>query len=534
MTEIAAAGLPPKRIVIAGGGLAAWMAAAALTKAVNLADYSICVIGTGGDDDAPFGAADATLPSLAGIDDAPGLDEDAIVAETGGSFTFGIALSGWSAPDTTYFHPFGSVGAGLGPVPFHHLVLRLRRDGIPLRLANYSLAALAAQAGRFARPGPDPRSVLSSCEYGLHVDCGTLTGILRTTAESAGVSYLSDSLGQVEHASDGAVAALITRNGKRIEGDLFLDCTGVGARLIADASDAEWEDWSAWLPCDRILSASMDTREAPPPYSHAEAHRAGWVRHLPMQGKVLLTALHQSDVSSDDEAFDRLRKSAGNSELADPRSASVRFGRRRIAWHRNCVALGAAAALIDPVGITNLHLLRSAIGRLLRLLPGSRCPGAEAAEYNRQIALQLDHARDFAMLHYKLNGRRGESFWDACRAMPVPPSLDYKMRLFESRGRVAMYDEEPLEAASWINLFDEHGMRPRRYHPIADGFNAADLEAHVQRARDIMIDELGKMPLHSDYLSQLRAAKLSGIPDDPNAGRRHERHRVGSFMGNPA
>jgi tryptophan halogenase len=139
-------------------------------------------------------------------------------------------------------------------------------------------------------------------------------------------------------------------------------------------------------------------------------------------------------------------------------------------------------------------------------LPGERCAKTEASEYNRLTALQQDHARDFAALHYKLNGRQGEPLWDSCRAMRVPDTLEYKIRSYESRGRVALYDEEPLEETSWLNLFDEHGVRPRHYSPIADGFDRAELQAHVERVRAIMLDELAKMPTHGEYLSRLQAS----------------------------
>jgi tryptophan halogenase len=494
-----------QRIVIAGDGLAAWMAAAALARAVRLDDYAICVVGTGGEEDhVSFGGADATLPLPSGCHAALELDENRLVAETGATFTCGIALSGWAAPGVTYFHPFGPIGANLGPVPFHHLVMRLRSEGVPLRLANYSLAALAAQAGRFARPGKDARSVLSTCRYGLHVDCTKLAGMLRTAALAAGIRLVSGLLQRVEYANDGAVGAVITNDGERLEGDLFLDCTGTEARLIGTANDAGWEDWSAWLPCDRVLSARFGSALSPPPYSHAEANHAGWIRHLPLQGEAVLTAFYCGAFVSDDEAVRKLRESSGDGDLGAVRFISPRFGRRNKAWHHNCIALGSAAGFIDPVATSNLALLRAAIDRLLKLLPGDRVATAEAAEYNRQTSMHLDRARDFAVLHYKLNGRRGERLWDAFRETTVPALLDYKMRLYQSRGRVAMYDEEPVDEMSWINLFDEHGVRPHHYSPIADGFSAAELEAHVERARTIMIDELKKMPLHADYLSGLR------------------------------
>ena len=160
--------------------------------------------------------------------------------------------------------------------------------------------------------------------------------------------------------------------------------------------------------------------------------------------------------------------------------------------------------------MSDLHILRAGIDRLLQLLPGAAGATAEAAEYNRQTALQLDHARDFAMLHYKLNGRRGEPFWDACREMAIPESLEYRLRLYEARGRMVLYDEEPFEEASWINLFDEQGVRPRRYNPIADGIRAGELKSFVEHVRAVMIAELGKMPTHADYLSGLTESSLDG------------------------
>lgn len=514
VTETATHTSSSRRIVIVGGGIAAWMSAAALAKAVKLEDWSICVVHDAEADPlAAFTAADATLPLSASCHPALELDEDRIVCATGGAFTFGIALSGWSDPGATYFHPFGSTGAGLGPVAFHHLVMRLRSEGVPLRLANYSLAALAAQAGRFCRPGENPRSVLSTCRHGLHLDCEKLSAVLRKEAESMGVNCLTGCMTRAELADDGTIAAIVTATGERIDGDLFLDCSGSDARLIGELKDGGWEDWSLWLPCDSFVAAHIATSNAPPPYSIAAATRAGWIRHLPMQGATWLTGVYSSDHCNADEALAALRESADRAELEEVLTGSIRFGRRTQAWQRNCIALGSAAVAIDPIATTNLHLLRSAIDRLLKLLPGERSARAETAEYNRLTALQQDHARDFAVLHYKLNGRHREPLWDACRAMPVPATLDYKCRSYESRGRIAMYDEEPLEEVSWLNLFDEHGVHPRRYNPMADGFDAAELKSHCERVRTIMIEELAKMPLHGDYLSSVRVAagkKASG------------------------
>lgn len=492
-----------RKIVIAGSGLPAWMTAAALIHAVSKDDYVITVVATIETDASipPFAYADATLPVqhefLPG-----GLDENQIIDQSKGSFTHGIALSGWANPDSSYFHPFGSIGAALGPVSFHQIILRLRDQGMDLRLANFSLPTLAAQMGKFVPDINDPRSVLATCEHGLHLDCYALAHGLCRDAEAAGVLSVEGTFGHAEHGNQGDISAVVTKDGKRVEGDLFIDCTGSEA-LLAGA-DANWQDWSAWLPCNSLVSAVILTDQPPVPYSHNDTFESGWIQHLPMQGRTYLNGLYQKENNSENQVLDKLLQSSASNELQPLYSGPLRFGRRTNAWHRNCITLGTAAALIDPVGISNLQLLGIGINRLLQLLPANRDIAAVRTEYNRQMALQLDHARDFAIMHYRLNGRHGEPFWDRCRVMSLPEELAYKLDLYQSRGHVALYDEEPLEETSWLNLFDEHGVKPRGYSTIADGFSLQDLQDHIKRVRAVMMAALPKLPSHADYLAYIR------------------------------
>jgi tryptophan halogenase len=506
----------PMRIVIAGGGLAAWLAAAALGRVLEPTGYPITVVGTGDADDrlAPHGAADAMLPWPERQHAALDLDDAAVISSCAGTFSLGLALDGWNRPDGTYFHPFSQMGAALGPVSFYHIMLRLRQAGEPLRLSNFALAALAAQAGRFTRPDRDPASVLSTCRHGLHADCHQLAALYQAEAGKHGVAAVPGHLRRVELAADGSLAALVTSDEQRIEGDLFIDGSGVAARLISAVSGSDWVDWSGWLPCDSILSASFEHDEPPLPFSLASAHAAGWLRTLPLQGRLALVNAYKTDFADQEQALRQLQELASGRPLQNLQAHYVRYGRRGAPWQRNCVALGAAAALIDPVGISNLQLLRAGIDTLLQLLPGrvnigataragiGAAAAAESVEYNRRFGALLDGARDFALAHYRLNGRRGEPLWDACREAVAPESLAYRMSLFESRGRVAMYDEEPFESDDWTNLFDEHGLSPRSYSPLADGYKLADLRGHVNMIRTVMLDAVARMPTHAQYLGR--------------------------------
>lgn len=462
-------------IGIVGGGVAGWMAALALVRA--LPGIQVSLIETEGPDWSlgPFGPAEASLPDFPAWLGEHGIDEGALLRAARGSFSLGTAVSGWAAREADWFLPFGTIGAPLATIAFHQLAARMREAGQPVRLADYSLAAIAAAAGRFARPSPDPRSILSSFGYGLHLDRAGLADALRAAAGLEPAGRFRRAIGE------GTVSAVELREGGQVTADLWLDCSGPGASL-ARRLDDRWEDWSAWLPCDRVIETWTEVEGVPPPHAHAGAFEAGWQRTVPLaggQGGALFYAAAQ---------------------LPDqPGAIPLVQGRRTAAWTGNVVALGAAALRVEPLHGWNLALLANALTRLVGLLPAAP-DGPEAAEYNRLTAAEADSVRDFAILHYKTNGRTGEAHWDAARAMPVPEALRRKLDLHASRGRVPLGDEELFGADDWIAALDGQGLRPRRYDALADAISEARLIDHAGRVRALILDAVRAMPHHGAML----------------------------------
>jgi tryptophan halogenase len=480
---------PRLRVVILGEGVAGRAAAAALSRALPPPLYSITLVPTGAPDHSlgPFGPVEATLPSIREFHAGLGLQEDTLLRETGASYALGLAFSGWSPAAPTFFSPFGDIGAPLETVSFHQLAQRLRSTGDEVRLTDFSLAALAAQMGRFARPSDDPASVLFTYSYGLHLPregyARVLAGIAREVRVERGL-FAAARLDE-----RGEIAALVLQDGQAVEGDLFVDASGPSGRLIRGALATPFTSWRAWLPCDRVADGGSTAEGSPAPYAHIEAHAAGWGRSVPFQsglGEAILSC----------SAFE-----------ADADGAHFEGGRTALAWSRNCIALGAAAAIVEPLHSTSLHLVQSALARLLKLFPSGRDHAAEAAEYNRQTAEELDRLRDFVILGYKLNGRRGEPFWDAVREMAVPETLQHKLDLYRSRGRVPLLDGDMFEEAEWNSVLDAHGMRPRRYDVRADGFPLERLRQHFAAVRSVMLQAAASLPRHGDYLARRSRAR---------------------------
>jgi len=204
------------------------------------------------------------------------------------------------------------------------------------------------------------------------------------------------------------------------------------------------------------------------------------------------------------EAHDLLRASANDKTINNINSGHLRYGRLDKSWQKNYIAIGSTAYNIDPIGVSNLQLLRSSLSRLINLLPADSNNLLLAKEYNRQTSLELDNARDFAFMHYKLNGRNGEAIWDQCRLKELPETLQYKLDLYQARGLIALRDEEPVSEQSWINLFDEHGIEARNYNPLANGFESNTIKQHLNQIRTIMLDAVATMPLHADYLAAIK------------------------------
>ena len=152
-------------------------------------------------------------------------------------------------------HPFGTYGMDLDGVKFHQLWLASHQAGDPTPFDDYSLSAVAARLGRFTPGSDDPRTVLSSLKHAYHFDANLYAAFLRRISQARGVERLEGRVERVERTPEtGFIAAVHLADGRRLEADLFIDCTGFRGLLIEEALGAGYEDWSHWLPCDRALA----------------------------------------------------------------------------------------------------------------------------------------------------------------------------------------------------------------------------------------------------------------------------------------
>jgi tryptophan halogenase len=462
------AGRPIKRVVIVGGGTAGWMTAAALSTLLKGQRLDIRLVESA--EIGTVGVGEATIPHIRNFNARLGLDEDDFVRRTQGTFKLGIEFRDWARIGDSYIHPFGEFGRPLNGVGFHHHWRRLAERGEPRPIEVYSMAIAAARARKFARPSEDPRSLAFTYSYAFQFDASLYAAYLRAHAEARGVVRTEGKVVDVaQDGESGFVTAITLERGERLEGDLFIDCSGFRGLLIEQTLNTGYEDWTRWLPCDRAVAVPC---EAAPglstPYTRATALESGWAWRIPLQHRVGNGYVYSSGFIDDQAAADRVVGQLEAPMRADPRILRFVTGKRRRQWNRNVVAIGLASGFLEPLESTSIHLIQVAISNLVELFPTLDWDPADSDEFNRLMAVEYERVRDFLVLHYHATERADTPFWDYCRTMQPPDSLTEKMELWKKRGVVVKYREGLFLDASWVAVYLGQRLVPERYDPLSD------------------------------------------------------------------
>ena len=493
-----------RSIVIVGGGSAGWMAAAALSRALQKG-CSITLIES--DEIGTVGVGEATIPPIQTFNQMLGLDEADFLKRTQGTFKLGIEFVDWARLGQRYFHPFGPHGHQFDLSPQHQYWLRSRHQPGAAGLDEHSLAWAAASRGRFDKPSRDPRTVQSTYDFAYHFDAGLYARYLREVCESRGVQRVEGKIATVDQrAADGFIDKVRLADGREFAGDLFIDCSGFRGLLIEEALHTGYEDWTHWLPCDRAFALPCASVAPLTPYTRSTARSAGWQWRIPLQHRTGNGYVYASPFISDDEAATTLLANLDGAALASPRPLRFTTGRRKLFWNKNVVALGLASGFMEPLESTSLHLVQSGLSRLLALFPDRDFDPLVTAEFNRIAINECERIRDFIILHYKLTSRDDSELWRYCAAMRVPEPLQYKIDHFKRYGRLVTEGMELFGPASWLAVQVGQLNWPERHDPIIDLRNV-DGDAILARMRQAMVQAAEAMPTHEAYIQRHCAAR---------------------------
>ena len=507
-----------RRIVIAGGGSAGWMTAAAFANRV-MTTLNCKVTLVESEEIGTVGVGEATVPPIRLFNKLTyGIDEADLLRHIQGTFKWGIRFENWTRLGHSYYHVFGPLGRRVRGelIPFHHLWLRARQLGDQSEIHEYSLAAMAAAAGRFTTEPMAPSARLPDLAYAYHFDASLYAAYLRRFAEERGVRRVEGRIADVKlRANDGFIEALSLADGREVTGDFFIDCTGFRALLIGQALGSDYEDWSGFLPCDRAVAVPARNHGPRRPFTRAIARPHGWQWQIPLQHRSGNGYVYCSRYCSDDEATDLLLRNLEGEALAEPQTLRFTTGRRRQSWIKNCVALGLAQGFLEPLESTSLYFIHDGLLRLLSLFPDLRFEQSRIDLFNELTNDGYEHTRNFLVLHYWANQRRDAPFWVAARNMDIPESLRRRTEAFRDTAHATVKDAHSFNSSeglfglsSWVQVMLSQGIKPRGCHPLMAGTpDDGRLHYALSRLRKRLREAVERMPSHDAYIAQYCAAK---------------------------
>ena len=513
------------RVVIVGGGTAGWLAACLVAARADPAAATPLQVTLIESPDIPtIGVGEGTWPTMRRTLERIGLSEADFLLACDASFKQGSRFRGWrtGAADDAYYHPF------VAPA-----------DGSPRDIVSaWAGDAVQGVSGAAGRPFADavcaqPRACglglaprqrampdfAGALNYAYHLDAGKLAALLaRHATERLGVRLMRDHVVSVDMAADGDIAAVRTRGGGDVAGDLFIDCTGHAALLIGERYGVPTIDRTDVLFNDRALAVQVSVAPGSPIASQtdATAHAAGWIWDIGLPTRRGVGCVYASAFMNDDEAAATLaaylRRTAPGVDVnaASFRRLAFRSGHRERFWERNCLAVGLSAGFLEPLEASAIVLIELSLDALLDSFPATRgAMDIHAGRFNALFRYRWDRIVEFLKLHYAL-GRREEPYWRAHRdPASIPPRLADLLRLWRdqppSRADFPAADEVFPAASHQYVLYGMGFPPPAGSSVRAEGSGGA---AHALRQVEARARALAaSLPTNRAYLDALRAER---------------------------
>jgi tryptophan halogenase len=514
MTQIAAHEYLPqvpaeealRRVLVVGGGSSGWMAATMLVTALS---RHVTVELVESDAIGIVGVGEATIPPMQKFNRFAKIDERAFMADTHGTFKLGIEFHNWGRVGDQYLHQFGAVGREIDAVvKLHHWWqagrLAAEKDGLPYpEFQELYVAQAAARENRFAPAGREKSQLANRYTHAYHFDAALYGKHLRKLAEERGVTRHEGRIAHVERDGEsGFVTAVSLDDGRRLEADLFIDCSGFASLLLGKALAEPFDDWSRYIPSDRALAVPSKRPDGPlRPYTQGIAHSVGWQWRIPLQHRTGNGHVFCSAFSSESEAEARLLATVEGETLDTPRLIKFTTGRRQRSWVGNVVGLGLSSGFLEPLESTSIHFVQSSLERLVDLFPTRAMDPALRDTYNRHTADEWTNVRDFIVAHYHLSEREDSDFWRHVRHMPIPDSLAHTIELWRARGILDVDGGHLFQLGSWSSMLIGQRCLPGGVHALADRADPAYAPQQIRQIADECTAAARRLPDHAAFVA---------------------------------
>ena len=510
------------RVLVVGGGSAGWITAAYLDAVLNGVGTpkSVLVGLIESEKIGRIGVGEATIPTIKRTLERIQIPERAFMEAADATFKQAIRFDNWLHEGHHYYHPFDRLTA----TRFDRHGLRWLASDRSVPYAETVTPQIKLCEEGLAPKRPDDRDYQGNIAYAYHMDAEKFAETLRDLAVARGVHHMIDDVSEVEQTESGDIAAVKTESGKRIEADLFIDCTGFARVLIGKTLGVPFESYKDWLLCDGAVAMRVPYDKKPQknvrPYTTATALSSGWVWDIGLSDRRGTGYVFASDFLTDEEAEAELRAHEGpHCDDLPARVLKFNSGRTETPWVGNCVAIGLSAGFLEPLESTGLYFVEEGVDYLTELFPRFGAMDQLRDLYNQRMRERYEESVDFINMHYVLSQRRDTPFWrEATAAHRVTPRLQALFERWEQKPPSQLDFLDQRQLFSHINFeFILYGMewRPKALEGAAEAAKTqvspliGEIEKEVRKG----------LKRHTETFSAMRAAAAKQAATKRPAGR---------------
>ncbi len=513
-----------KRIVILGGGTAGWMTASYLGKALQ-GSANIIVLESA---TVPkIGVGEATVPNLQKVFfDYLGLKEEDWMPKCNASFKVAVKFINWKTGGVDgktdhFYHPFGLLPT-CDNIPLSHYWLNKYKRGVTTESFDYACFKEVSIMDEHLAPRWFNGD--RATRYAWHFDAHLVADFLckfATTKQNA--TQIIDEFASANVDEKGFIKHIITRSGRVLEGDLFIDCSGFRSLLINQVVGEPFIDMNDHLLCNSAVATSIphdDKKYGVEPFTSAISMKAGWVWKIPMLGRFGSGYVYSNEFSSQDDAINEFC-SLWNIDPNKTNLNNIRFrvGRNRRAWVKNCVSIGLSSCFLEPLESTGIYFIYAALYHLVKNFPDKNFNPLLQNKFNQEIECMFDDTRDFIQTHFYFSPRVDTNFWTANKSLLLTDNILDKIALYRAgipfnqpvTDENTYYDNFDAEFRNfWTNgsyycIFAGLGILPEKSFPILSykPKSAKLAELIFDEIKIKQKDLLKTLPSHYDFLKKL-------------------------------
>lgn len=456
---------PKIRLVILGGGTAGWMAANIFTNQWSSQQVEVTLV------ESPevniIGVGEGSTPQLKRFFKMIDIPESEWMPRCNATYKVNIRFDGWSPQSgiESYRHPFTSQVDVFTSRAFMTNT-RTRRLGLDTNIdpENFLLNGILAKQGKAP---VTPKNFPFIVEYGYHFDSHLLGAFLADVAKNRGVIFRQEHIVKAIQRENGDIEALVTKSGEKIEGDLFIDCSGFASILMQKTLGVKYSSFKENLFNDSAVVLATPIDEEIPVETVSTALSSGWCWKIPLTNRFGNGYVYSSNHLSADNAETELRKHLNLLESDIPaRHLKMQVGQLQQHWTHNCIAIGLSQGFIEPLEATALHLVQVCIELFVHQFEKGGFTSARRDDYNREVSYRFERVRDYIVAHYKMNTRDDSEYWRENRANThMSDYLKFILNTWYKREDLNLEMERQninshFDAVSWHCLLAGYGAFP--------------------------------------------------------------------------